>query len=295
MTAKLPSLKTLQAFDAAARHLSFTKAAEELGVTQGAVSAQIAKLEAELRTELFVRTTRQVRLSDKGAALARACRRAFDGIGREIEIITERPAGNVLTIAVSTYVATRWLSRRLIDFLERHPDTTVRFQHSVNADDFEISDVDLAIRWGDGKWQGCKVELWLAMTKRPMCSPRLLRGAHALRSPGDLRHHCLLRDVPTVDLWDKWLRRAGLSRADVPQSTVLSDPVVRVQAAIDGQGVVLADDLAKDEITTGRLVEPFDIELDGYGYFLLRPTDSEDRAVVKHFRRWLLRQAARET
>lgn len=284
---RLPSLRALQVFDAAARHSSFTRAAEELGVTQGAVSTQVARLERELRTELFVRTTRHVKLSEDGLALARACRRAFELIGREVASITQEPDGKVLTIAVSTYIATRWLSPRLADFLGRHPEAAVRFQHSVNADDFEIGDVDLAIRWGDGDWRGCIVEPWLMLTKRAMCSPTLLEGPHALRRPSDLVHHTLLRDVPAIDLWDRWLTQAGYDAEPRPSSVVLADPVVRVQAAIDGQGVVLADDLVAQELEAGRLVEPFDVAVSGYGFHILRPADMAEREIARQFRRWL--------
>ncbi|GJL83399.1 MAG: LysR family transcriptional regulator [marine bacterium B5-7] len=292
MPAKLPSLRALQTFDSAARLLSFTKAAQELNITQGAVSAQISKLEDQLGFKLFIRSTRQVSLSEKGVLLGRACHRAFEGISREIDFITEKPTSNILTIAVSTYVTTRWLSQRLGEFLSMEPDVTVRFQHSVNVSNFEITDVDLAIRWGNGNWQGCRVDMWLPMTKRLMCSPRLLEGEHAIRSPRDLTAHTLLRDVPSIDLWDQWLKLAGVDPGRITRSIVLADPVVRIQAAIDAQGVVLADDFVIPDIETSRLVEPFDIEVGGYGYYLLMPDDAVKRDVVSRFRRWLLEQSS---
>ncbi len=289
---KLPSLKALQTFEAVSRHGSFTKAAEELGVTQGAVSAQIAKLEEALGVRLFLRSTRQVHLSDRGRGLARACRRAFDGISEEVELIRAGSSERVLTIAVSTYVTTRWLSRRLSSFLSRHPDIAVRFHHSVNEPDFSVENVDLAIRWARAGDAECGGEMWLPSGKRVMCSPTLCEGPAAIREPADLCRHTILKDFPSIDNWDEWFELAGLEmRADQP-STTLKDPVVRVQAAIDGLGLVLADDIAKDDVAAGRLVEPFNVEVRGYGYHLVPSRQPDERPALRQFRAWLHREAS---
>lgn len=291
---RLPSLRALQIFESAARHLSFTKASVELCVTQGAVSSQVRKLEQELGVRLFTRSTRQVILTERGALLARACRRGFEGIRTEIEFITERSVSNTITIAVSTYVTTRWLSRHLVDFLEESPESTIRFQHTVNATDFEMDGVDLAIRLGKGVWSGFRSERLFAMDRRLMCSPHLLKGDKGMRTLGDLSAYTLLRDMPSIDMWDEWLDFAGLDPRRFSKSIAFSDPVVRVQAAVDGRGLVLADDFCREELALGRLVEPFDIRLPGYGYYLLRPEEREDRKIVRKFRDWIMDRAAQD-
>ncbi len=290
MPRRLPSLRALQVFEAVARHLSFSGAADELNVSPGAVSSQVSRLESSLGVRLFLRSTRSVSLSEDGVVLARACNRAFAGIAAGIDSVTDHPGRNILTIAVSTYVTTRWLSRRLGEFLVLGNGATVRLQHSVNVPDFDIEGVDLAIRWGNGHWPGCRADRWLPMTKRPMCSPRLLEGAAAIREPADILRHTLLRDVPAIDLWDEWLALARLDASDADHSLVLADPVVRVQAAVDAQGVVLADDFAREDLDGGRLVEPFDIEVSGYGYYVLTPEAAPERDVAVRFREWLLAQ-----
>ncbi len=293
MTRRLPSLRALQIFESAARLSSFTRAGEELCVTQGAVSAQIRKLEQELGVQLFTRSTRQVALTDRGTLLARACRRGFEGIRTEIEFITERSVTNTITIAVSTYVTTRWLSRQLVDFLEKTPAPAIRFQHTVNAPDFEMDGVDLAIRLGKGQWPGFRAELLFPMPRRLLCSPELLKGSGGTLALEQVSAFTLLRDVPSIDLWDEWLALAGLDPQTCTKSLSFSDPVVRVQAAVDGRGLVLADDFCQEELAFGRLVEPLDIRLPGYGYYLLRPHDRDDRDIVQGFRAWLVERAAR--
>ncbi|KAA3622049.1 MAG: LysR family transcriptional regulator [Proteobacteria bacterium] len=291
---RLPSLRALQIFESAARHLSFTKASVELCVTQGAVSSQIRKLEQELGVRLFTRSTRQVTLTERGTLLARACRRGFEGIRTEIEFITERSVSNTITIAVSTYVTTRWLSRQLVDFLEDKPEPTIRFQHTVNAPDFEMEGVDLAIRLGKGQWPGFRADPLFTMDRRLMCSPDLLKGRKRIRVLDDIAAYTLLRDMPSIDMWDEWLELAGLDPRQFTKSISFSDPVVRVQAAIDGRGLVLADEFCREELAFGRLAEPFDIRLPGYGYYLIRPEEREDREVVGRFRDWLVKRAARD-
>lgn len=293
MRRHLPPLRALVAFEAAARHLSFTRAGKELAITQGAISAQIANLEDYLQTRLFVRKVREVALTAEGEQLARSCLKAFDTIERDVELITHTQWTNILTVAVSTYVTTRWLSRHLSDFLSRHADTVVRFQHSVNAPEFEIDDVDIAIRWGDGQWSRSTTELLLPMQMKVACSPQLLTGRHAIRTPRDLLHHTFLCDVPEVDRWGEWLQLVDLKRSEVRTELVMADANVRVQAAIDSQGVVLADDLIADDVASGRLIIPFDVHLDGYGYYVLWQTGVQERAIVEQFRRWLIDNVGR--
>ena len=187
MFASLPSLNSLRVFEAAARHQSFTVAAEELAVTQGAVSYQVRRLEGALGIDLFRRKTRQVALTVEGERLFRAVHRMLRDLDDEVRAISPRSDRMVLTVAVSTYVAARWLSPRLGRFFSAHPEITLRLQHSVNDPTFAVEDVDMAIRWGDGNWPGVVAELLLASPMMPVCAPGLTAGATSIRGPEDLR------------------------------------------------------------------------------------------------------------
>ena len=291
MFASLPSLNSLRVFEAAARHQSFTVAAEELAVTQGAVSYQIRRLEGALGIDLFRRKTRQVALTVEGERLFRAVHRMLRDLDDEVRAISPRSDRMVLTVAVSTYVAARWLSPRLGRFFSAHPEITLRLQHSVNDPTFAVEDVDMAIRWGDGSWPGVASELLLASPMMPVCAPGLIEGG-ASCGPENLHAHTLLHDQPGIDLWDEWFVKAGVDGPPAGTGLTITDPNVRVQAAIDGQGVVLADCLIDNEIDAGRLVAPFEIILDGYGFHMLYETQAARRPAFRRFREWILAEAS---
>lgn len=283
----LPPLHSLRAFEAAARHLSFTKAARELHVTQGAVSYQIRQLEERLDRLLFVRRIRAVTLTAEGSRLFEVCQRTFQDLAQEIAALSPERDDGILIVAVSTYVTTRWLSRRLSPFFEAHPGTTLRLQHSINAPDFSIEDVDIAIRWGQAGKLGPRSRTLVPTPMLPLCAPALMSGERAIKSPSDLQWHHLLRDEPGEDLWPDWLALAGVPGLKTRAGQTISDPNVRVQAAIDGQGVVLADALVADDIAEGRLIAPFNTAIEGYGYHLLWSARSIARPGVRAFRDWL--------
>lgn len=287
----LPSLNGLRIFEAAGRHLSFTRAAAELCVTQGAVSYQIRQLEAQLGLRLFDRRIREVLLTDEGERLLRVVQRALKDISGEIRALSPSREDGILTIAVSTYVATRWLSPRLNRFFAQRPEITLRLQHSVNAPDFDMETVDLAIRWGNGDWPELESVLLLPMPMKLVCSPRLATGPDPL-TLHDLRNQIFLHDEPEVDLWPIWLLQAGLAQLAPGRGPTISDPNVRIQAAIDSQGVVLADDLVAGDLAAGRLVAPFDIQLQGYGFYLLHSTAAGTRPKVRAFLDWIIAEAA---
>ena len=291
MFASLPSLNGLRVFEAAARHQSFTVAAEELAVTQGAVSYQIRRLEGALGIDLFRRKTRQVALTVEGERLFRAAHRLLRDLDDELRAISPRSDRMMLTVAVSTYVATRWLSPRLGRFFSTHPEITLRLQHSVNDPTFAVEDVDMAIRWGDGKWPGVAAELLLASPMMPVCAPGLIEGGASTRGPEDLHGHTLLHDQPGIDLWGEWLAKAGVEGPEAGLGLAITDPNVRVQAAIDGQGVVLADCLI-ESIASGRLVAPFDVVLEGYGFHMLYEREAARRPAFRRFREWILAEAS---
>ena len=240
---KLPPMKALRAFEAAARHLSFTDAASELALTQGAISYQVRKLEAGLGIDLFHRSTRQVRLTAAGHSLFRTTHRLMQELQEEVFRITPVREQLVLTVSLSTFFATRWLSSRLGRFLNQHPEITIRLQHSVNDPDFVVEAVDLAIRWGDGNWRDAHAELLIASPMMALCSPRLYGAAPAQLSLEDLHGQTFLHDQEGNDGWEEWLRKAGLSQLGSGQGPTIVDPNVRVQSAIDGQGLVLANRL----------------------------------------------------
>lgn len=290
MLRKISSLNNLRTFEVAARRTSFTKAAEELNITQGAVSYQIRQLELQIGTKLFHRETRKVSLTDAGERLYAVTRRALMDIDMEIRALTPDQKAAQLTIAVSTYFAIKWLSPRLGGFLGAFPESSLQLLHTVNDVDFDIGMCDFAIRWGRAPWTGLTSYELLPMRMIPMCAPALV-GTGGLGSPADLRNVVLLRDRENVDLWPAWLERAGVAPDSAGKGRTIIDPVVRIQAAMDGQGVVLGDDLAGDEIASGRLVVPFAAALDGYGYHLLWSKHAELRGVAADFRKWIQDQA----
>jgi LysR family glycine cleavage system transcriptional activator len=291
MLNKIGSLNSLRAFEVAARQLSFTKAAEELYITQGAVSYQIRELESRLGLALFKREIRKVSLTDAGERLYKVTRRALIDIDSEIEALTANTNTSPLTVAVSTYVTTRWLSRRLTTFLNAHPDTALQLQHGVNTPDFKVGMYDLAIRWGKAPWAGAQSCELLKMPMMPVCSPALLEGAADLIGhPENLRYFTLLHDQKNVDLWPIWLKQADVSQESIRSGRIIADPMVRVQAALDGQGVMLADGLVAAELACGDLITPFNINLEGYGYHLLWDHNVTLNPITQSFLDWIIAQ-----
>ena len=284
-------MKALHAFESAARHGSFTEAAAELSLTPGAVGYQVRQLESSLGIALFNRRTRQIVLTAAGESLFRTAHRLFREFDDEIRRISPRKNRNLLTVGVTTYFVTRWLSQRLGSFMNEHPEITLRLQHSVNDPDFTVEEVDLAIRWGDGRWPGSQSDLLIEMPMIVVCSPSLLEGNSAIRQPRDMLGHTLLHDQAGTDRWPEWLRRAGLDPAHSTDGPVIVDPNVRVQSAVDGHGLVLASSpLIQAEIDAGDLVEPFDIRLQDLGYYLVYRQHSEQHLAFRLFRQWLRTQ-----
>jgi len=300
----LPSLKALQAFESAARLNSFNAAAAELSVTPGAVSYQIKQLEASLNCSLFHRRTRQIELTDEGLRLHQTAYRMFELLSTAVDEITQTRSETQLTVSVSTFFVTRWLSPRLGRFLSAHPTITIGLQHSVNDSGFNLKEADVAIKWGDGKWNDDqlhdnKSELLFKLPMIAVCSPRLLTGENSIENPTDVGHHTLLHDQADVDRWPEWLQLieaddnlASAKKKAQTKSTTIIDPNVRVQAAIDGHGIVLANPLLKPDIDSGLLVEPFNIPLHGYGYYLVFTPKAARSNAFKLFRLWLQEEAS---
>jgi LysR family glycine cleavage system transcriptional activator len=293
MFKQLPPLKALRAFEAAARHGSFTEAAKELSLTQGAISYQVRQLESKLDITLFQRSARLVTLTGAGQSLFRTVHRLFRELEDEILSFSPGRQQLILTISVSTYFVTRWLSARLGNFLNNHPEITLRLQHSVNDPDFAVDDVDLAIRWGDGNWPGGEAELLIPSPMIALCSPRLASAENPLKRLEDLRTQTFLHDQEGTDNWREWLQQAGIEDLGSGHGPVIVDPNVRIQSAIDGHGLVLADTLLNEDIVTNRLIKPFDIELHGFGFHLFYTPAAKRRNAFQLFRQWLLNEADR--
>lgn len=291
MFKNLPSLKALRSFEAAARHRSISKAAKELALTQGAVSYQVKRLESDIGVKLFHRRTRQIEITDAGFRLYQIIHRQFRELDDEILRIAPTGRASTLTVSVSTYFVTRWLSQRLGMFLNTYPHITIRLQHSVNDPDFTVDEVDLAIRWSDGFWPNCENELLIGLPMIVTCAPGLISNGNSTTQLEDVQNQTLLRDQEGIDLWKEWLELAGLTTVNLNAGPVIVDPNVRVQSAVDGRGLVMGNELMRQELEEGLLVEPFDIRLEGYGYHLIFNESGLMRRPVQVFVQWIKEQA----
>ncbi len=293
MARTLPSLTALRAFEAVARHLSFTRAADELNVTQGAVSHQVKALEAELGVRLLNRQRHGLTLSAAGQACVPFVRDAFDGLAAGFAQLRARDDGGVLTVSVSPNFAAKWLVHRVGRFLEAHPAIDLRISAAMRHTDFAREDIDLAVRHGEGHWPELHVTLLAHEALFPVCSPGLMRGRHALRRPDDLRHHALLHLDDRRD-WVKWLDAAGVGSVDLSQGPVFNQASLAIDAAVAGQGVALGRTiLVASDLLAGRLVRPFEPVLSvAYAYYIVCPKVTAQRAKVAAFRDWLLAEAA---
>lgn len=283
---RLPSLAALRAFEAVARNRSFTKAAFELRLTQGAISYQIKQLEGELGVNLFIRKSREVRPSPEAELFLPILQRAFSEIVVGISAMRRHSGEAPVLLALSTYFAAHWLLKRIPKFWRLHPKIELRLHHPESV---VSSDIPLVIRWQKVGWKDERgiSNLLFQSDVSPVCSPSL-----SLIRAKDLLRHKLLTDEITGPAWSAWLKKADLRNRDEFQEMNIGDPNVYIQAAIDGQGVALGDDLLNDDVALGRLVRPFDIKLPGYGYFLSCHEDALRMANAVVFRDWLLAEAS---
>ena len=291
MTARLPSLNGLRAFEAAARHLSFTVAASELNVTQTAVSHQIRRLEEELGIRLFVRQNRALALTPEAKDYLPGVRAAFNDLRLATDRLLRRDDDHVLTVSTLASLAAKWLLPRLATFQESHPGIDVRITTSPGLVDFRNGDVDAAIRYGRGHWPGTRAEWLTADELFPVCSPALLEGDKPLRCPEDLAHHTLLHSSGGYDDdWRLWLTAAGLPSNISKQPGLTFDLILlTLQAAIDGSGVAMGrTSYVEADIAKGRLVVPFKVALPAdAGFYLVSPEAKADTPKLGAFRQWL--------
>ncbi|MFP0196192.1 MULTISPECIES: transcriptional regulator GcvA [unclassified Pseudomonas] len=291
MLPRLPSLNGLRAFECAARHMSFTRAAEELNVTQTAISHQIRRLEDELGVRLFMRLKDGLALTEEGHAYLPGIRSAFLELRYSTEKLLESSNNSVLTISTLVSVASKWLLPRLPSFREAHPQIDVRISASTEWVDFRKGGIDAAIRYGDGNWPGLRADWLMSDEIFPVCSPRLLTGDKPLNTPVDLAHHPLLQvSGVTANDWNDWLHAAGQPPLTAKGPRLTFDlAMMAVQAAIDGQGVCIGrSTYVDDDLRAGRLVAPFDLRLkSASGFYLVTPHDQAESKKIVAFRGWL--------
>jgi LysR family glycine cleavage system transcriptional activator len=293
MRSRLPPLNALRAFEAAARHESFTRAAEELCVTQGAVSHQVKALEMELAVKLFNRERQRLIITEAGRDYLAVVRDALDRIAIGTERLLQRQNAGMLTVSTSPDFAAKWLVHRLGHFVEAHPEIDLRVSASLHHVDFAREEVDLAVRHGDGNWPGLDAVRLSPEQLFAICSPKLLSGRRRLARPADLLKFPLIHMDSRAD-WNNWLREADLDEAGATHGPVLNRASMVIDAAINGQGVALArTTLAAWDLINGHLVRPFAQSLPlTKTYWVICPKATASLPKIVTFRDWLLAEAS---
>jgi len=285
----LPPLTAVRAFEAAARHQSFTRAAAELGMTQAAVSYQVKLLEDRIGQALFQRLPRKVELTEVGRRLAPAVAEAFQGLHLAFAALRDTDEAVLKITAVHTF-ATNWLVPRLGRFQSAHPDIAVRIELSGRTVDFAREDFDLGIRGGHGQWPGVKADRLMTIEFTPLCSPDFIKRHGPWEKPADL-----LR-APRLDAhdvwWRLWFAKAGIPNPPPAEPSNVSLDVQSLlgTATIAGQGVaILMPAFFENDIAAARLVQPFDLTAsDGTAYWLAYPEARQSRRKIRAFRDWIL-------
>lgn len=280
------SLNTLRAFEAAARHLNFTRAADELCVTPAAVGHQVKALEDHVGKPLFHRHARGLELTDEGALLAPTVEEAFLRIDGLVQALRQGGPQQVLSVGVVGTFALGYLLPRVADFRARHPQIELRLRTHNNKVDLAAEGLDLAIRFGEGAWRNSQATLLLRAPLSPLCSAT---DAARLQQPDDLKKLTLLRSYREQD-WPAWLRAAGLPPLAL-RGPVFDSSTLMVQAALAGEGVALAPpSMFRRELQQGRLHQPFAQEVDVGGYWLCRPPARTATPAMAAFGNWLMEQ-----
>ncbi|WP_310326262.1 transcriptional regulator GcvA [Aminobacter aminovorans] len=297
----VPGTRALRTLAAAGKHLNFTRAADELGLTPAAVSHQIKEIEDQLGVVLFTRTSRTIRLTEAGSALVDASVDALDLLNRAVSRARKMTRGTaLLKVTLDAQFASKWLMRRIDSFRKLHPDIELRFDISYEVRDFDLDDVDVAIRFGMGKYPGLVADRLFDNMIIPVCSPALLASGPPLRVPRDLFHHTLVhiewsQQGVTWPNWRMWMAAAGVDDFDDSRSVVFTTSSDAVQAAIDGSAVALADfAMVANDLSEGRLVRPFDLGIRvsrEFAYFLVYPRNAADDPRIVAFRAWILDEA----
>ncbi len=303
MSRLLPGTRALRTLEAAARHLNFTRAADELGLTPAAVSHQIKEIEDQLGLVLFTRTSRTIRLTEAGAVLFEASIDALDLLNRAVSRARKLTRGTaLLKVTLDAQFASKWLMRRVDDFRKLQPSIELRFDIGYEVRDFELDDVDIGIRFGAGKYPGLRAHRLFDNILIPVCSPSLLTSGPPLREPRDLFNHTLAhiewsRQGVTWPNWRMWMAAAGINDFDDSRTIVFGTSTDAVQAALDGNAVALAEfAMVANDLSQGRLVQPFELGLrvgPEFAYFLVYPESTANDPRIIAFRDWILEEVAR--
>ena len=293
MRRDLPPFTSIRSFEAAARHLSFKTAAEELNVTQSAISHQVKALEDYLGVRLFLRGTREVILTREGSGYLGEVSLLLDQLAAATDHIRDKDAAGPLFVRSTPAFAARWLVPRIAAFRAAHPQIELHIATSLEPPDFAGDRVDVAIRFGQEKLPRLRVVPFFSTPRFPVASPRLLNGRRSLRGPDDLRHFTLLHDE-IGDGWQDWIRCAGLADFDSTTGPRFEHCELVLRAAEEAQGVALAyGALVEADLAAGRLIRLFEIDLPPRAiYSIVSPTTWSDRPKIAAFRNWLLKEAA---
>jgi LysR family transcriptional regulator, glycine cleavage system transcriptional activator len=297
MRRPLPPLNSLRAFEATARHLSFSKAADELHVTPAALSHQIRGLEELLGLRLFHRRARAIELTEAARLIYPGIRTGFESIRDAVERLDRGKQDRLLVVSSTPGLTAKWLVPRLYKFLALHPDIETRITASVGYANFATDDIDVGIRLSSGVHPDLYVEKLSGEWLLPLCSPRLLDGPHPLRTPQDLRRFPLIQvDLPgVVPTWADWFGMAGIEGIDSSRGLRLNVADHALDAASEGVGVVLGYKMvASRDIGLGRLMVPFgpEIPVPGRAYHFVCAKGDEKRAPIKAFREWIFAEIA---
>ncbi|MCJ8340656.1 MAG: transcriptional regulator GcvA [Pseudomonadales bacterium] len=291
----LPSINALRSFQTSARCLSFTQAARELHVTQGAVSHQVKALEELLGVALFLRVKQKLQLTELGRGYLSYVSEALALLQNGHEYLTGSKQSGILTVSVSPNFASKWLVHRLGSFINAHPDIELRISASMGHVDLLNSDIDLAIRHGDNHWPDLHVTKLCSETIFPVCSPSYLDQHPKLQQPTDLTKQVLLHDRSRRD-WPRWFAFAGMELSELAVGPQFDQTSMVLDAAVEGQGVALARSaLAARDLLSGRLLRLFPQAMPApFGYYLVCSKAAANHSKVQRFIAWVLEQAEEE-
>ena len=289
-----PSLNFLHTFESVARHLSFTLAAKELFITQAAVSHQIKVLEDYLGVKLFLRENRKVYLTSEGQKLLPAVVTGLQGISDSLESIRNYDAEDTLIVGVGSSFSANWLVHHLGKFYQNYPEINLHLKIANDDPEFETDGTDLSVVWGQGEWSNILFEQLMEVEFTPVCSPHLLNDTYPLRTPEDLIHYPLL-DVADYDVWEEWLRKAGIPEKKFRRRTIIRDSNVLIHSALNAHGIALcAVGIVQEYLDSGILVRPFELSttLGGF-YYLVYPEKALRKPLVNLFKDWLVDEVRR--
>lgn len=298
MKRALLPLNALRAFDAAARHLSFKKAAEEISVTPAAISQQIRTLEEYLDIQLFIRDRQYLRLTKHAELALPTLEEAFEKFEKTIDILTESDKDNDLRLSISPSFASKWLIPRLGSFHDRHEEIAVRVSASMEVINFKNTDFDLAVRYGRGNYPGLYVEELMKEEIFPVCAPDLITGDNSIKTYEDLRNVTLIHDDSSLEdescpKWDMWLKAIGITLPNDSKRVHFNTTQLTIEAALAGRGVALAKrTIAKGDLENGRLIRLFDRAMPiDFAYYIVCPESRREIPKVKAFINWLREEA----